>query len=303
MKQRGVVNIAASFRARLLNLARERKEDFQFVLSRWMIERFLFRLGVSPHKDSFVLKGAMLFAAWTGMVYRPTRDLDLLGYGSPEVDRLITAIREVCAIDSADGLLFEPSRIEGARIKEDAEYEGVRDRIPASLDGARQLLQIDVGFGDAVEPPPTELTFPVLLPADAPRIRAYPPESVVAEKLQAIVQLGIANSRMKDFYDIYTIAEHLSFDLPVLARSVRVTFERRRTPVPTDQPFALTPEFLEDANKRAQWQAFVKPTGMRTDLTFSQVGERIREFLLPVLRAAALQSTAAGRWESGGPWR
>jgi hypothetical protein len=259
-----VVNVAASFRARLLNLARERKEDFQFVLSRWMIERFLYRLSVSPHKDSFVLKGAMLFAAWTGKVYRPTKDLDLLGYGSPDIGRLITAFREVCTTDVADGLLFEPSRIEGKKIKEDAEYEGVRVRIPAALDGARQLLQIDVGFGDAVEPPPTELTFPVLLPADAPHIRAYPPETVVAEKLRAMVQLGIANSRMKDFYDLCTIAEFLSFDLPALTRSVRLTFERRRTPMPTDPPFAFTPEFLDDANKRAQWQAFVKRTSVRS---------------------------------------
>jgi hypothetical protein len=179
-----VVNVAASFRARLLNLARERKEDFQFVLSRWMIERFLYRLSVSPHKDSFVLKGAMLFAAWTGKVYRPTKDLDLLGYGSPDIGRLITAFREVCTTDVADGLLFEPSRIEGKKIKEDAEYEGVRVRIPAALDGARQLLQIDVGFGDAVEPPPTELTFPVLLPADAPHIRAYPPDGPARHREQ-----------------------------------------------------------------------------------------------------------------------
>ena len=129
-------------------------------------------------------------------------------------------------IDGGDGLAFETSRIEGERITEDAEYEGVRVRIPASLDGARLLLQVDVGFGDAVEPPPpVELTFPVLLPADAPRLRAYSPEAVVAEKLHAMVLLGIANSRMKDFYDLCTIAE--SFDLPTLARSVRVSFERR----------------------------------------------------------------------------
>jgi hypothetical protein len=297
------VNIAASFRARLLSLARERKEDFQFVLSRWMIERLLYRLSISPHQGSFVLKGAMLFAAWTGRVYRPTRDLDLLGYGTPDINRLVTAFREVCAIDAGDGLLFEPSRIEGERIKEVAEYEGVRVRIPASLDGARQLLQIDVGLGDAVEPPPAELTFPVLLPADAPQVRAYPPEAVVAEKLQAMVQLGIANSRMKDFYDLCTIAESLSFDLPTLARSVRLTFERRRTPVPTDPPSAFMPEFLEDASKRAQRQAFIKRTGPYVDLTLAQVGGQIREFLLPILQAASAESPAARRWEPGGPWR
>ena len=303
MKNKKVVNVAASFRARLLDLAHQRKEDFQFVLARWMIERFLYRLSISPHKEGFVLKGAMLFAAWTGKVYRPTRDLDLLGWGSPDLDRLVSAFREVCTIDTGDGLVFEPGRIEAERIKEGAEYEGVRVRIPASLDGARLRLQVDVGFGDEVEPPPAEITFPVLLPAAAPRLRAYPPEALVAEKLHAMVILGIANSRMKDFYDLCTIAESFSFDLPALARSVRVTFERRRTAVPTDPPFAFTSEFLEDGTKRVQWQAFIKRIGVETGLTLAQAGERIREFLLPVLQAASTESTIPRRWEPGGPWK
>ncbi len=303
MKNKKVVNIAASFRARLLDLAHQRGEDFQFILARWMIERFLYRLSISRHKEGFVLKGAMLFAAWTGKVYRPTRDLDLLGWGSPDPDRLVSAFREISMIDGGDGLVFDPGRIEAERIKEDAEYEGVRVRIPASLDGARLLLQVDVGFGDAVEPPPGELTFPVLLPAEAPRLRAYPPEAVVAEKLHAMVLLGIANSRMKDFYDLCTIAECFSFDLRALARSVRATFERRRTAVPTDRPFAFTPEFLEDGTKRVQWQAFLKRIGIETDLTLSQAGERIREFLLPVLQAATTESALPRRWGPGGPWR
>jgi hypothetical protein len=202
MTNRRVVNVAASFRARLLDLSRQRGEDFQFVLAQWMIERFLYRLSVSPYREEFVLKGATLFAAWTGKVYRPTRDLDLLGRGSPDIDRLVTAFREVSMVGGDDGLALDPARIEGERIKEDAEYQGVRIKIPASLDGARLLLQIDVGFGDAVEPPPRELTLPVLLPAAAPQLWAYSPEAVVAEKLHAMVVLGIANSRMKDFYDL-----------------------------------------------------------------------------------------------------
>jgi hypothetical protein len=250
MKSKKAANIAASFRARLLNLSRERNEDFQFVLGRWMIERLLYRLSVSPHKENYVLKGAILFAAWTGKAYRPTRDLDLLGWGSPDVERLVVEFREVSMIDGGDGLAFETSRIEGERIKEDAEYEGVRIGIPASLDGARMLLRVDVGFGDAVEPPPGELTFPVLLPAAAPRLRAYPPEAVVA-----------------------------------------------------DQPFAFTPEFLEDGTKRAQWRAFIKRIGLPTDLTLAQAGERIREFLLPVLEAALTESPISRRWQPGGPWR
>lgn len=303
MTNRRVVNVAASFRARLLDLSRERGEDFQFVLARWMIERFLYRLSVSPYREEFVLKGATLFAAWTGKVYRPTRDLDLLGWGSPDIDRLVAAFREVSTIGGEDGLALDPARIQGERIKEDAEYQGVRIRIPASLDSARLLLQIDVGFGDAVEPPPRELTLPVLLPAAAPRLWTYPPEAVVAEKLHAMVVLGIANSRMKDFYDLYTIAESFSFDLPALAGSVSATFERRRTAVSADQPFALTPEFLQDGMKRVQWQAFIRRIGVETDLTLAQAGERIREFAIPALQAASTASAVSRRWEPGGPWR
>jgi len=299
MTRKRIANIAASHRAKLLNLARERGDDFQFLLGRWIVERFLYRLATSNHRDSFVLKGAMLFLAWEGMVHRPTRDLDLLGFGSSNVDDVVHLIQEICSVPAADGILFDLAEIEGERIKEDAEYEGVRIRVPASLDGAIVSMQIDVGFGDLVDPPPTVISFPVLLPLDAPRLRAYPPEAVIAEKFHAMVLLGIANSRMKDFFDIWTLASTYRFELGRLAASVRNTFERRRTDLPDSEPVALTDEFLEDRMKRTQWTAFGRRLGMREFPSLPVVGRMLSTFLMPAVGAVG----ASLIWEPGGPWR
>lgn len=214
MTRKKVRNVAGSHRAKLLTLARTRGEDFQFLLGRWVVERFLYRLAGSAHKERFVLKGAMLFLAWEGRLYRPTRDLDLLGFGSSDVHDVTARIREVCAVPADDGIIFDLAGIQGERIREDAEYEGVRVRVPASLDGARIAMQVDVGFGDVVDPPPAEITFPVLLPLDAPVLRAYPPEAVIAEKFHAMVVLGIANSRMKDFFDVWALAQRTETHSP-----------------------------------------------------------------------------------------
>jgi hypothetical protein len=303
MTQQKGRNVAASHRAKLLNLARDRREDFQFLLGRWMIERFLFRLARSRHKDSFILKGAMLFAAWEGILHRPTKDLDLLGFGSPDVEDVARRIREVCAVWIDDGIVFTLAGIEAERIKEDAEYEGVRVRVPASLDGARVLMQIDVGFGDLVDPPPLELTFPVLLPLDAPVLRAYPPEAVIAEKFHAMVLLGIANSRMKDFFDVWTLASTHEFNLARLSSSVRSTFERRRSALPEGAPMALTDEFLEDASKKTQWRGFANRTGLRGLPSLREVGETLIRFLVPVIAAARAEVPASQSWNPPGPWR
>ena len=259
---RKVRNVAGSHRAKLLTLAQTRGEDFQFLLGRWIVERFLYRLSESAHKDAFVLKGAMLFLAWDGQLHRPTRDLDFLGFGSSEIPDVTQRILDVCALFEDDGIVFDLAGVKGERIKEDAEYEGVRVHVPASLDGARIVMQIDVGFGDVVDPPPARLTFPVLLPLAPPVLLAYAPETVIAEKFHAMVVLGIANSRMKDFFDIWTLARTHSFEIKQLARSIRGTFERRRTSVPESAPLALTAEFLEDASKRVQWAAFGKRLGL-----------------------------------------
>lgn len=296
-------NVAASHRARLLALAQERREDFQFLLGRWTIERFLYRLGISDHKGRFILKGAMLFVAWVGKLHRPTRDLDLLAWGSPDLEEVTAAIRTICAVQCEDGLEFDLHRIEGERIKEDAEYEGVRVRVPASLDRARVRLQIDVGFGDVVDPEPQQVTFPVLLPLEPPRLRAYPPEVMVAEKLHAMVLLGIANSRMKDFFDIWTLASSCQFRLPVLMRAIGSTFHRRGTPLPTGTPLALTDEFFEDPAKRIQWRAFLRRLGLpEGGPSLKEAGSLLGQFLLPALACAGPTEALDRIWNPPGPW-
>lgn len=302
MTVKPIRNVAASHRAKLLTLARDRGEDFQFLLGRWVVERFLYRLAGSGQKDSFILKGAMLFLAWEGRLHRPTKDLDLLGFGSPAVDDVTHRIRSICMAPTDDGIVFDLAGIQGEPIKEDAEYEGVRVRVPASLDGARISMQIDVGFGDLVDPPPAELTFPVLLPLDPPVLRAYPPETVIAEKFQAMVVLGIANSRMKDFFDIWMLARSHRFDLAQLSRSVRSTFERRRTPLPANAPLALTPDFLQDHAKQTQWAAFGNRLGLRDLPPLSIVGDQIAVFLMPILSTSAGMRPTNQTWPPGGPW-
>ncbi len=297
-----ITNIAGSNRAKLLALARERGEDFQFLLGRWMVERFLYRLSQSAHKDDFVLKGAMLFLAWDGQMHRPTRDLDLLGFGSPDIPGVTQRIREICSLVEGDGILFDLAGIEGTRIKEDAEYESVRLRVPASLEGARIIMQIDVGFGDLVDPPPGPVTFPVLLPLAAPVIRGYPPEAVVAEKFHAMVVLGIANSRMKDFFDIWRLGQTHRFEAGRLANAIGNTFERRETPVPERLPLALTDEFLEDTAKLTQWVAFGKRLGLDDLPKLPVFGRYIAAFLMPVVDAARTGSPLGREWKPGGPW-
>jgi hypothetical protein len=297
-----ITNIAGSYRAKLLALARTRGEDFQFLFGRWVVERFLYRLSRSAHQDDFILKGAMLFLAWEGQMHRPTRDLDFLGYGSPEITDVTERIREVCAVAFEDGIQFDLAGIEGQRIKEDAEYEGVRVRVPASLEGARVVMQIDVGFGDLVDPAPSMLTFPVVLPLDAPVLRAYPPEAVIAEKFHAMVVLGIANSRMKDFFDIWTLARTHEFTSGPVAKAIAGTFARRQTAVPNERPLALTDEFLQDATKLIQWTAFGKRLGLQDLPPLAVVGDLIATFMEPFVQEDEALSRAELRWDAGGPW-
>jgi hypothetical protein len=204
-----LTNVAASVRARLLQLAKQGGEDFHYVLTRYALERLLVRLVRSPYRTVFVLKGAMLFRSWSPTLHRPTKDLDLLGSGAPDLDRLAGIFRDLCAVAvEDDGLMLDPKSVAARRIKEDAEYEGVRITMRASIGTAKLELQIDVGFGDAVTPAASEIDFPTLLGAEPVRILAYPRETVVAEKVEAMVHLGIANSRMKDFSDVWFLAQN-----------------------------------------------------------------------------------------------
>jgi hypothetical protein len=253
-------NLAASVRQRLLNLTRERNEDFGLVLTKYGLERILFRLSQSQHRDVFILKGALLFELWTEQGYRPTRDADFLATGEKSLERFSQVFKGVSVEEvEDDGMRFDAESVKVERIKEDADYEGVRVTLMGYLDNARISIQIDIGFGDVVTPGPVEMEYPGLLDLPRARLLAYPKETVVAEKFEALVKLGMANSRMKDFHDLYTLASQFEFEGKVLAEAIRRTFDRRGTEFPANGvAFAFTEKFHNDENKIKQWKAFCK---------------------------------------------
>jgi len=298
-------NVALSVRQRLLNQARRQGEDYQVLLTRYVLERFLYRLSLSGYEDRFVVKGAMLFLLWEGTFHRTTRDLDLLAYGSNEIAALETYVRELCTITPPreDGVVFRPETVRGARIREDRIYEGVRLTLEARLGSARLPLQIDVGFGDAVVPAPHKEAFPVLLDFPAPTLSVYPKETVIAEKFQAMVELGIANSRMKDFYDLWYISRHYAIEGPLLVEALQATFERRSTPMLYERPLALTDAFADDPAKQQQWNAFIRRGGLNTEaVTLREVIDILNGFLWPPASAAGTSASFEATWQPAGPW-
>jgi len=297
-------NLAASVRQKLLNLSRAEREDFQLVLTRYMIERLLYRLSRSGHARDFVLKGAMLFTLWAGKAHRPTRDVDLLGHGDPTAQRLASVFTDLCTLEVApDGLSFDAGSIEVSEIAERQEYGGQRVNVMATLTTAHMKLQIDVGFGDAVTPRPVEAEYPTLLAMPAPRLQTYPRETVIAEKLQAIVSLGIANGRMKDFYDLWVLAQGYAFGGQVLVDAFRATFSRRQTQIPDGTPTGLTDEFANDEDKVKLWRPFMDLRQLGAERPLAEVIGALRTFLLPPLHAAAGGSGFGKSWAPGGPWR
>ena len=233
--------MAASVNARLLQLARQRKVEFQLVLTLYANERLLYRLSLTTGTQSFVLKGATLFALWTGEAHRPTRDLDLLGHGNPQTSHIVEVFKQICQEQvEDDGLQYLPETVTGAVIKEGEEYEGVRIKLIAKLGGITIPVQIDVGFGDAITPAAQEAEMPTLLAMPAAKLLMYPRETVVAEKCQAMVKLGLANSRVKDFYDLWYLATHFDFDGVLLTEAIAATFQRRETELPSEVPLGLT---------------------------------------------------------------
>jgi predicted nucleotidyltransferase component of viral defense system len=296
-------DIGASVRARLLRLARERGEDFQLMLTRYAGERLLFRLSASGHAQQFVLKGAALFALWTGKPHRATRDLDLLGLGDPGVEHVRKIFSEVLAYEVIDdGVHFDLATLTVGLIREDQEYGGVRAEVVARVTNAQVRLQVDVGFGDAITPEAMVVELPPLLDFPAPRLRAYPRETVVAEKLEAMVKLGMANSRMKDFYDVAVLARSFTFDGDLLTRAIRTTFERRKTPLPTTTPVALTAAFAEDPAKNTQWAGFMRKAGIGAGDTLAETIAAVRAFVEAPLLAAAGAGPVPKSWQAGKAW-
>jgi hypothetical protein len=304
MSKKRSSNLAESVRQRLLNLSQQRQEAFNLVLVRYGIERFLFRLSQSPFADQFVLKGATLFAVWSGESHRPTRDVDLLGYGDSSNERLRTLFTLLCELPvEADGLRFDSSTIRIEEIREVQEYGGKRITLSGRLDTAIIPLQIDIGFGDVVIPGASWLTYPTLLPFPEPYLCTYPKESVVAEKFQAMVTLGMVNSRMKDFYDLWLLSRLLPFDGITLTKSIQATFERRQTAISTNIPTALTGEFAEHPDKVNQWQAFLSRNRLEVgDASLTHILSALHDFLMPPWQALAAGQQFIAAWAAQGPW-
>jgi len=251
-------NRAASIRARLKQHTDTSKQDFNLTLTQYGLERLLYRQSISEHALNFLLKGALLFQLWYGQAHRPTRDADLLGFGPDDVPTLVGVFRSICSIAVDDGIVFDPGSVAGTPIRKDAGYGGVRIDLRATLDGARLALQIDICFGDAVTPAAQPVTYPTLLPdVPAPTLRAYPKTTVVAEKLHAVTVLGMTNTRMKDFFDLWVLLHDTTLDNSELRRAVEATFARRQTEIPGTQPIGLSDVFANDATKQLQWRAFL----------------------------------------------
>ncbi|MBU1699071.1 MAG: nucleotidyl transferase AbiEii/AbiGii toxin family protein [Candidatus Eisenbacteria bacterium] len=267
------------------------------------MERFLFRLSVSPHGERFVLKGALMLATWEISLTRPTSDIDLLGNVANDVDRIVTIVKEVCRQEvEPDGLEFNTDTVMGARIAEEAEYEGVRVRFRGNLGTARVSMQIDVGFGDAVVPAPVMVVYPTLLDLPAPRVRAYTRESVIAEKFHTMVRRGILNSRMRDFFDVWSLSRRFDFDGGVLAAAIRETFARRGQDFVL-RPAALTDEFAADLSKAAQWRGFLRKNLLwEAPSELKEVIQALSDFLGPVAEALHEGREFRSRWRAPGPW-
>jgi hypothetical protein len=296
-----IVNVAASVRQKLLNIAREEKEDFGLLLTKYGLERVLYRISQSRYRPIFVLKGALLFELWTRQRYRPTRDADFLARGENDPVRFVEIFKEICSIVvEDDGLEFEHETITAERISEDADYQGVRLKFTGLLAKARIPIQIDLGFGDTITPAAVEANLPTLLDLPAPNLLTYPPETVIAEKFEAAVSLGMANSRMKDLYDIRGLAQRCSFEGRVLSEAIINTFRTRGTELPRQRPVVVSSEFFENADKKKQWAAFTSRNRSHiSSLSLESVCNDLSVFLLPIIDALAEKRGAPKKWTSG----
>lgn len=305
MSNPGKKNVAHSVFQRLLNRARTNNEDFNLLLSRYGMERFLYRLSISPYKDRFILKGAGLLLAWGTENYRVTRDIDLLGLGNVNLKLLEEVFRSVCLLESPhnDGITYLIDSLKVEDIREGQEYKGIRITVVSLLNQARIPLQIDIGVGDTVTPAPELIEFPRLLDGPAIHLKAYPRYTWIAEKLETMVQKGLTNSRMKDFYDLWLASRLFEFEGIILSRAIRNTFERRQTALPEDKPFALTASFYDDPEKQLQWAAFnrkAKPAVPPDDLP--TVVAKLSDFLIPALTMVGADGPKRMNWSPDNGW-
>ncbi len=304
MKKKPVKDTSASVRARLLNLARSTGRDFQELTIRYTVERFLSRLAESEHRERFILKGAMLYIPWKLDDKRTTMDLDLLGFGSPDMENLKTVFQEICdtAIED-DGLIFNKETVTVTQIREESVYDGVRIIVRVNLGSMPIRLQVDVGFGDQIVPAPQSAEFPALLAEHGPIIRSYSPETVIAEKFNAMIVLGMANSRMKDYFDIWMLSRNFTIEADVLREAIRQTFDKRHTELPQDEPIALSKEFYTNDSKQSQWKGFVrKQRRLDSAPTLEEIIEVLRNFLMPVVFDISKDALPVKTWSPEKGW-
>ena len=299
-------NFPASVHQRLLNLARQQGIRFNLVLQRYTMERFLYRLATSHEVDRFTLKGAALFQIWTEQELRPTRDIDFLSSGPEDHAGLRTSFEAICAVPCPqDGVVFDPATIRMHDIRDDQPYGGVRLRMEGGLGQARLHLQVDIGFGDVITPEREERDYPTFLDLPAPRLWTYPRETLLAEKLDAMVRLGTTNTRVKDLWDIACLARLFAFDGETVRAAVEATFRRRRTSFAGERPVALLPDYYEDTERDQRWQVLRRRIGPQVDgpALLVDAGEELRTFLGPVCDSLIEDRPFAQVWSPGGPWR
>lgn len=296
--------LPASVQARLQNHAKATNQDYNRILERYALERYLYRLSKSKHADRFVLKGALMMLVWLGETIRPTRDADLLGFGDLDNKSLLNLFQDVCKTQAdPDGMTFQPDTLEVEDIRENDPYGGRRASFIGMRGKARISLQVDVGLGDAVTPEPEWLDYPSLLDMPKAHLRAYRPETAIAEKFHAMVMLGLGNSRMKDFFDIAALAHHDMFDGATLAAAIKATFERRRIEVPKELPVALTSTFATDQSKQSQWKAFTERNKIANAITLDATVASVREFIAPLIAAQNMGTAFTKTWPPSGPWK
>jgi hypothetical protein len=304
MRQKNPTNTAASVHQRIINLARVQNSEANLLFTRYGLERFLYRLSQSPHADSFVLKGAMLFFVWTGTASRPTRDLALLAHFPPDAGEIRRVFHDICLtkVDD-DGLRFETPAMEIEATQGLRLFGGFRVNIPASLGKVRLQIRIDLGFGDVVTPVPKRITYPTLLDLPAPRLAAYHMETVIAEKTEAIVKLGATNTRTKDYFDLLALSRNFPFKGSNPVSSLAATFHARNTPIPMDDPPGLADDFATDGASSTRWHSFLRRNSLADEATWPEALTAVRTFVLPPLRAVGQAKEFKHEWPIGGPWR
>jgi predicted nucleotidyltransferase component of viral defense system len=298
-------DIIASINAKLLNISRKNNSDHQFTLTKYSIERFLYRVSISDYKEQFVLKGAQLFCLWTDTPHRPTHDLDFLKYGSPDIEEINTIFRELCSqnADTKDGIKFDPDSVKAESIRDDNAYAGVRIKLRTTLGNSIIPIQIDIGFGDVTVPPVKMMAFPSMLDMKKPMIKSYCMETTIAEKTHALIELGLENSRMKDIYDICKLIEEFSFDGETIKSAIKSTFDLRKTEIPTTTPIAFSPKFEDE--KRTMWHVFLEKNDLKTRLKETKLNfvlKRVSDFVTPLFNAITENQKYSYTWFPKTKW-